>query len=478
MLITDPGTILMAENAHAPLVLINAVGLTPRLLPWAPRLRALSESGGMRPLRDVLPSVTCSAQASMLTGQPPSAHGIVGNGWLFRDTGEVRFWQQSNRLIEREPLYATARKRASERGRKFRAAKLFWWFNQGAEVDLSVTPKPYYGADGNKAFGIWGTPENLPSRLEKVLGPFPFPTFWGPGASLPCSRWIGECAREVLRSERPDLTLVYVPHLDYDPQRFGPSKADMPRLVRELDDACVPLLDQALTQGAEVWVVSEYGHVDVSRVVEPNRLLRRAGLLSVRNGPFGEILETFESRAFAVCDHQLAHIYVKRSDDLPRVVETLSADPAIDRLFVGEERAEIGLDHPRSGEVVALSKPDAWFAYPYWLDDRQAPDFARSVDIHRKPGFDPCELFFDPALPWPRGRAIRRLIQKKLGFRTLFDVVPLNPGLIGGSHGLLAASPADGPLLIGAGTPETGAPPAPLTSVRDRVLDALGLGEG
>src|SRR5205807_436864 len=198
------------------LVLINAVGLTSRLLPFAPRLRALAESGWMRPLREVLPAVTCTAQATILTGKTPSDHGIVGNGWLFRDTGEVRFWQQSNRLIQAEPFYVTAKKR-----QPIKVAKLFWWFNQGAAVDIGVTPKPYYAADGNKAFGIHGTPAGLTDRLERALGPFPFPSFWGPRAGLPCTEWIARCAAEVLREERPDLTLVYLPHLDYDPQRFG-----------------------------------------------------------------------------------------------------------------------------------------------------------------------------------------------------------------------------------------------------------------
>ncbi|HEU5117398.1 MAG TPA: alkaline phosphatase family protein, partial [Isosphaeraceae bacterium] len=225
------------------------------------------------------------------------------------------------------------------------------------------------------------------------------------------------------------------------------------------------------------WVVSEYGHVDVSQVVEPNRLLRKAGLLSVREGPFGEILDTFESRAFAVCDHQLAHIYVRDPGAMARVIEVLGDDPGVDRLVEGEARADLGLDHPRSGELIALARPDAWFAYPYWLEDRHAPDFARTVDIHRKPGYDPCELFFDPNLLWPRGRAVRRLIQKKLGFRTLFDVIPLDPRLIGGSHGLSAAHPEDGPLLIGAGSGIEGTRAASLTSVRDRVLTTLGLDE-
>ena len=159
------------------LVLINAVGLTPRLLPHAPRLHALAKAGWLRPLHEALPAVTCTAQASLLTGEGPERHGVVGNGWLFRDTGEVRFWQQSNRLLQAEPLYRTAHRRAGERGEKFTCAKLFWWFNQGADVDFSVTPKPYYGADGGKAFGISGMPEGLCDKLERELGPFPFFTF-------------------------------------------------------------------------------------------------------------------------------------------------------------------------------------------------------------------------------------------------------------------------------------------------------------
>src|SRR5438552_13698622 len=183
----------------APLVLVNAVGVTPRWLPHAPRLHALATAGWLRRLQDVVPAVTCTAQATMLTGTPPDQHGIVANGWLFRDTGEIRFWQQSNRLVQAEPLYRTARRRAAQRGRSFRCAKLFWWFNQGADVDMSVTPKPYYGADGSKVFGITGTPEELPPRLEADLGPFPFFTFWGPGAGLPCTRWIARCAAAVVR---------------------------------------------------------------------------------------------------------------------------------------------------------------------------------------------------------------------------------------------------------------------------------------
>jgi predicted AlkP superfamily pyrophosphatase or phosphodiesterase len=454
------------------LVLLNAVGLTSRLLAHAPRLRALAAAGWVRPLREVLPAVTCTAQATLLTGQPPQGHGIVGNGWLFRDTGEVRFWQQSNRLLRAEPLYVTARRRAAQRGRSFSAAKLFWWFNQGAAVEFSVTPKPHYGCDGSKVFGIHGTPEGLSDRLERELGKFPFKRFWGPGAGLPCTQWIARCAAAVLRDHRPNLTLVYLPHLDYDPQRFGPAGCDLPKLMRELDDACAPLLDQARAAGARVWVVSEYGHVQVSRPVLVNRALREAGLLAARGGPFGEMLDTFNSRAFAVCDHQLAHVYVADAADVPRVKERLGPLKGVGRVLEGEERAEIGLGHERAGELILLAESDAWFAYPYWLDDRRAPDFARTVDIHRKPGYDPCELFFDPKLWWPQGRARWRVLQKLLGFRYRMDVVPLDATLVRGSHGLAARDPEGGALLIGDG-PAPGEGVLPMTAVRDLVLEAI-----
>jgi predicted AlkP superfamily pyrophosphatase or phosphodiesterase len=423
-------------------------------------------------MHEVMPAVTCTAQATMLTGQTAQGHGIVGNGWLWRETGEVRFWLQSNRLMQAEPLYETARQQAKQTGKKFRCAKLFWWFNQGAAVDFSVTPKPHYGADGNKVFDITGTPDDLPEKLKRKLGPFPFQTFWGPMAGQPSTQWIGQCAADILREQQPDLTLLYLPHLDYDTQRLGPQGCNWSRIVGELDAACAPMLEAAKQIGARVWVVNEYTHLPVSRVVYPNCVLRQAGLLHVRHGPFGEMLDTFTSSAFAVCDHQVAHVYVNDVAQLGRVRNLLQGVAGVAHVLSGEERAEIGLDHPRAGDLVLLSTPDAWFAYPYWLEDQRAPDFARTVNIHAKPGYDPCELFFNPKLWWPKGRALRRLIQKKLGFRTLFDVVPLDASLVKGSHGLPAASAEDRPLLIGDG-PAPDAAEVPMTAVRDLVLQTL-----
>jgi predicted AlkP superfamily pyrophosphatase or phosphodiesterase len=427
----------------------------------------------MTPLAGVLPAVTCSAQAAMLAGSLPTENGVVGNGWLFRETGEVRFWLQSNRLIEGETIYAAARRIARERGERFTCAKLFWWFNQGAPVDWSVTPKPHYGADGSKAFAIHGSPTELPAELEAALGAFPFHTFWGPLAGLAASQWIAAAAADVLRRCQPTLTLIYLPHLDYDLQRFGPDAACVPTRLAEVDACAGAVIDAARETGALVVVVSEYGLVSVRRPVMINRVLREAGWLAVRPGPFGEMLDTFGSRAFAVADHQVAHVYVADPVLVPAVAGQLGEISGVGQVLDRAAQRELGLDHARSGELVVLAERDAWFAYPYWLDDAAAPDFARTVDIHRKPGYDPCELFIDPALCCPRLRVAARLLQKKLGMRYLMDVIPLDPSLVRGSHGLAPADPIDGPILIAAGA--TPSLPTRMTNMKPWLLQVMGL---
>jgi predicted AlkP superfamily pyrophosphatase or phosphodiesterase len=374
-----------------------------------------------------------------MTGLAPSEHGIVANGWWYRDTGEVRFWQQSESLVSGSKLHD-----------EHRTAKLFWWFNQGSSAELYATPKPHYGSDGSKVFGII---DATGCKLEERVGKFPFHHFWGPRAGLPATRWIAEAAAVVLREQKPELSLVYLPHLDYDYQRHGPGD---PKGVAEVDACAGVVIEAAQAIGARVVALSEYGIVPVSRHVLINRALREAGWLAVRDGPFGEMLDPFESRAFAVVDHQLAHVYIRGipAREVGALVQSLEGVHAV------VPRAELELDHPRAGELVALAHDDAWFAYPYWTDPMRAPDFARTVDIHRKPGFDPCELFATSNL-----RGYARLAQKALGLRYRMDVVPLAPELVRGSHGLRPA-PADGPVIVG---------PAPPGDMRDFRAYAKGL---
>jgi len=409
----------------AKLCVINVVGLTPRLLQFAPRIAALGE---VSPFRSPLPAVTCTAQATMLTGLSPREHGIVGNGWYFRETQEIRFWQQANSLMSGERFYEG-----------YQTAKLFWWFNQSAPVQWSATPKPHYGSDGSKVFDII---DETGCDLQKRLGPFPFFSFWGPNAGLPSSRWIADAARIVINEKSPQLTLVYLPHLDYDFQRF--SNHD-PARVREVDDCAGDIIDVAEKHGIQTVVVSEYGLVPVSRAVHINRALREAGWLVVRDGPYGEMLMPGQSKAFAVADHQLAHVYVNDRAILNQVRSCLQGLEGVDAVV---EPASVGLDHPRSGEWIALAKRDSWFTYYYWLNDRRSPDFATSVDIHRKPGYDPCELFMTSKL-----RAMCRLAQKKLGFRYRMDVIPLDASLVRGSHGLRPGV-MDGPMIVGSDPPD------------------------
>jgi predicted AlkP superfamily pyrophosphatase or phosphodiesterase len=407
--------------------IINVVGLTPELLQFAPNIAKLGQA---KAWTSPIPAVTCTAQATMLTGLQPGQHGIVGNGWYFRETGEIRFWQQSRNLIDSADLLYDG----------IETAKMFWWFNQHAPVRWCATPKPHYGSDGSKVFDIL---DNTGCDLTKRLGPFPFFTFWGPNAGLPSSQWIADASAIVLRQNKPQLTLTYLPHLDYDFQRL--SVPDRER-VAEVDRCAQKVIEAANEIGALSIVVSEYGLVPVTKAIGINRALRENGFLVVRDGPFGEMLMAGDSKAFAVVDHQVAHVYVRDPADRIAVRNIVESLEGVCNVVLPED---IGLGHPRSGSWVALAEPHAWFHYYYWFDDNKAPDFARTVDIHRKPGYDPVELFMTSKL-----KAIARVAQKKLGFRYRMDVIPLDPTLVKGSHGLINP-PDKGPLIIGPNAPDT-----------------------
>jgi predicted AlkP superfamily pyrophosphatase or phosphodiesterase len=426
-------------------VVLNVVGLTQDLLgDDAPYLTALAKEGGVRSLSTVTPAVTCSVQASLVTGLTPDQHGVVGNGWYFRDLSEVHFWRQSNALVSGEKIWDAAKKRNAD----FTCAKLFWWYNMYASVDFAVTPRPMYPADGRKLPDIHTSPPALRDALTRQLGTFPLFNFWGPTADIVSSRWIADAALSVARDHAPTLSLIYLPHLDYNLQRLGPSHPDIGADVRQIDAIAGELIDAARKDGCRVIVLSEYGMTDVSKPVHINRVLREAGLMTMREELGRELLDAGACEAFAVADHQLAHVYVRDPTRIEEVAQLLRGVDGIEQVLVGDARASAGLDHARSGEIIAISRADSWFTYYYWLDDDRCPDFARCVDIHRKPGYDPVELFIDPSFAVPMLSVGARLIKKKLGFRYLMDVISLDATLVKGSHGRPTDDAAAGPLFI------------------------------
>lgn len=431
-----------------PLLLINVVGLTLEMLPRTVHLRELAERGFARPLGTVLPAVTCSAQASLLTGLRPREHGIVANGWYFRDLAEIGFWKQSNHLVSGETIYHAARRREPS----YTVAKMFWWYNMYADVNWSVTPRPSYPVDGRKIFDSYSSPAELKDELQAELGTFPLLKFWGPGADIESSRWIADASVRVMQRMQPSLALVYLPHLDYNLQRLGPNDPAVADDIRAVDEEAGKLIRAADQLGLETMVVSEYAITAVNQPVHINRALREANFLTARREPLGwETLDAGASRAFAVADHQVAHVYVRDAADIPQVRTVLQDTPGVERVLDRSEQAEFGLDHPRSGELVAVAAPNAWFTYYFWLNDALAPDYARTVDIHRKPGYDPCELLLDPQLRLPRLKVARRLLRKKLGFRYSMDVIGLDASIVRGSHGRLPTpgrEAAEGPVLI------------------------------
>jgi len=457
-----------------PVAVLNIVALSPSLLnDDAPQLRDFARrSGGVRLLRPPLPAVTCTAQSSMLTGREVRDHGIVANGWFDRDLQEVHFWKQSNRLVRGPKIWDRLR----ELDPSATTANMFWWFNMYSSADLSVTPRPIYCADGRKLQDCYSHPPDLRDRLQESLGAFPLFRFWGPGADIRSTDWIAAATMAVHAAHAPTLTLAYLPHLDYPLQKLGPEHPEIRRHVREVDRVFGKLYRHFSERGVRVLVVSEYGIVPTTGAVEPNRALRAAGLLRVRRERGGELLDAGASDAFAVCDHQVAHVYVRDPGRIGEVASILRALPGVEQVYDASAQRALAVDHPRAGELLLVSAADRWFAYPYWSEGHE-PDFARTVDIHRKPGYDPCELFIDPAIRLPALALGWRLAKRKLGFRTMLDVIPIDPSIVRGSHGRVAQARGFEPVLFGEGLdafdPPTDGPFLPMTAVHDAILTAM-----
>ncbi len=446
-------------------VVLDVVGLTgPLIGEHTPHLSRFAQQHSE--IQAVTPAVTCSAQATYLTGKLPSEHGIVANGWYFRDLNEVWLWRQSNRLVESEKVWEVARRRDPA----FTCANTFWWYAMATSADYTLTPRPLYCADGLKLPDFYACPLELREELTDRIGDFPLFEFWGPRTTIRSSEWIAKAAMQLEERFAPTLNLVYLPHLDYVLQRSGPG-SDLSKALSEIDAVCGQLLDFFQNRGVRVIVLSEYGITPVERPVHPNRILRESGYINVKLDLGLEYLDPGSCRAFAVSDHQIAHVYIEDARDISRVRELFEGTPGVARVLQGDDKRDFGLDHPRSGELVLLAEPDSWFTYYFWLDDELAPDYARMVDIHRKPGYDPVELFVDPQIRFPTLKVASILARKALGFRYTMDVTPLDATLVKGSHGVVTGEPDNTPILASSEPRLVDGGRIAAIDVRDLILD-------
>ncbi|MHC4625903.1 MAG: alkaline phosphatase family protein [Planctomycetota bacterium] len=453
-----------------PTAVILVVGLNESLIgDWSPNLRRFCAEGHTRKLVPVLPAVTCSVQSSVLTGSSISEHGIVANGWFDHQANEIKFWKQSNRLVEGEKVWETARNRDP----KFTCLNMFWWYNMYSSADYSVTPRPIYKADGRKIPDCYSRPAELRDELQSELGPFPLFKFWGPASSIESSRWIADATVIAHKKLDPTLTLVYLPHLDYALQKLGPDHEDIAKHVAQIDRVVGDLLSYFESRSVEPIILSEYGIEPVNQSIAINRTLREQGCIAIREEAGTELLDAGASEAFAVADHQIAHVYVRNRENTDRIRDICRKVPGIDQVLDKDAQSKLRIDHQRSGDLVLVAARGHWFSYHYWLDDSKAPDFARTVDIHRKPGYDPCELFIDPAISSPRLKIALKLLKRRLGFRTLMDVIPLDTSPVKGSHGRIDVHESIQPIMVTRRALKGVPVKLPCQEVRDVILEHL-----
>lgn len=380
-----------------------------------PKLSQLTAAGDRADLVPGFPCVTCPVQANMTTGFPPSGHGVTANGFYWRERGEVEMWTAWNECIQRPQIWDILHEFDSS----ITSAVWFPLHSKGCEADYVCTPAPVHNPDGTESLWCYTKPAELYGALRDALGHFPLQHFWGPLANIRSTAWIVDSALHAAKAFRPRFQYIYLPHLDYAAQKHGPDSPQAQNALGELDETLGRLIEgEQSAMGAEplLWFVAgEYAIVPVDHVVYPNRILRAAGLLAIREEADGEHLDCAASAAWALADHQLAHVFVRDRDAavIQRVVELFRGQEGIEEVLAGDERAKYDLVHERTGDVVLVSTPNSWQAYYWWLDDARAPGFARTVDIHRKPGYDPVELFFDPAT----------------------KSIPLDATLVRGSHG-------------------------------------------
>jgi predicted AlkP superfamily pyrophosphatase or phosphodiesterase len=421
-------------------VVIDVVGLSSSVIgEHTPFLKSYILRKKLVNIQPVLPALTTSAQSTYITGKWPSETGIVGNGWYDRTDCEIKFWKQSNKLVAGEKIWEKAKKEDPS----FTCSKMFWWYNMYSTADYAVTPRPNYLADGRKMPDCYSHPPELRDMLQERLGPFPLFQFWGPGANIKSTQWIADASMLTDDLYDPTLTLIYLPHLDYCLQKFGPDLTTVSKELNEIDTVIKDLVTFYENKGAEIIILSEYGIAPVNNPIHINRILRENNLLGIRVERGLELLDAGASAAFAVADHQIAHIYLNDNSISGQVKTLLEGIPGIELILDKDAQKAYHINHERSGDFVVMAKADSWFTYYFWLDDAKAPDYARCVDIHKKPGYDPVEMFMSSKL-----RAGYKLLKKKAGFRYVMDVIPLDAGLIKGSHGRVNVEAAYQPIMI------------------------------
>jgi predicted AlkP superfamily pyrophosphatase or phosphodiesterase len=421
-------------------VVIDVVGLSSSLIgSHTPFLKKYILNKNLSTIDPMLPAVTTAVQSTYITGKWPSEHGIVGNGWYDREDCEIKFWKQSNKLVQAEKIW----EKAKIHDPSFTCAKMFWWYNMYSSADFAVTPRPNYLADGRKLPDCYSQPAELRDKLQKELGQFPLFQFWGPGANVKSTQWIADASILTDKWHSPTLSLIYLPHLDYCLQKFGPDLTNISKQLNEIDRIIAQLVNYYEKKDAQIIILSEYGIAPVNNPIHLNRLFRKNDLLQIRVERGLELLDPGASKAFAVVDHQVAHVYINDVSVIEKVKGILEKVPGIELILDKTQQQLYHIDHARSGDLVLMADAQSWFTYYFWLDDALAPDYARVVDIHKKPGYDPVEMFMTSKL-----RAAYKLLRKKAGFRYVMDVIPLDASLVKGSHGRVITSAELHPVII------------------------------
>ncbi len=424
---------------------IDAVALTRGVMEYMPRFASWAAGKRTMSFPPVFPAVTCPAQSTYITGLPPEEHSCIGNGWYSRRMCEHQFWKQSNKLVQGPRIWEALRSRFGE---GFTCAKLFWWYNMYSTADWTITPRPMYPADGRKVFDIYTQPMGLREEIKDDLGEFPFHTFLGPGSGIPATEWIARSAKWIEEKHSPHLSLVYLPYLDYPLQKFGPHARESITAMEKMDALLTDLIDFYEGRGIEVIVLSEYGISEVSEPVALNRIFRQKGWITVKPELGTDMLDMGASQAFAIADHQAAFIYVNDSSISEEVKQMLLDLPEVEDVVIPDKGKVPAEALDRIPDMIAVAREGAWFSYYYWEDDRKAPDFARCVDIHRKPGYDPAEMYIDEAISFPMLKTAFFLLKKKLGIRALLKLIPLHGRQIRGSHGRPDVPEKEQPVFI------------------------------